>query len=251
MEVKRSLVILSALLALVVSARNNVAAPDPEKSVDITLTSYLAAGMPEQHVYVEVPGGTGEVWRVTTQDIERYLAAPLVAARHNVNHNPFQVGSEPVGPYAKGADLGFTLDQWLAASGTGTYTVAGFEAEIYVRFQNLVPSGVYSLWHAEITNPPDAHVFDKLWWAGDGSQNIFQADEQGTAEFRLMVRPLSESTENVTAVLAAVYHSDGKTYGPYAGDFGRNSHVQLLTTIPTPGSEAWQIVSDSALARHK
>ena len=40
------------------------------------------------------------------------------------------------------------------------------------------------------------------------------------------------SGEHLSSGLAIAYHSDGKTYGPLAGDFGSKAHVQLFLMLP-------------------
>jgi hypothetical protein len=62
------------------------------------------------------------------------------------------------------------------------------------------------------------------------------------------MEPLADTTGTSMQVIAAAYHSDGKSYGTLPGDFGLNSHVQLAAVIPSPDSEAWNTAAGSAVA---
>ena len=169
-----------------------------------------------------------------------------------MTHDLFQLDPDPLGPYGKGAELGFTLEEWLAATGSGAYTVVGDQAQIDLSFEKLVPNGIYTLWCAAVSVPPAYKIVDKPCGAADGSENIFTASAEGKADIHLNVKTLPDSTAETIQVLAIAYHSDGKTYGPLPGDFGLNSHVQILFMIPAPEDAAWQIISgDSPLALSK
>lgn len=235
--------IVVIVLALAISACSGTTAQTTKK-VDLTFVSHLAAEMPEQDVFVEISPGSDQVQRITVENSQTYMDAPVYASQAAINHDPFQLGDAPVGPYAKGADLGFTMDEWLAGTATGTYTVTGDEAQIDLSFEKLVPNGVYTVWCAHINVPPNFSIVDEPCGAADGSQNVFTAGADGKAEFNLSVDALPDTTDETIRVIAAAYHSDGKTYGSYPGDFGLNSHVQILAFIPEPEDTAWQIVTD-------
>jgi hypothetical protein len=148
------------------------------------------------------------------------LARQAYASSQAVEHDPFKLGASPLGPFPKGAALGFTLGAWLAASGSGTYTPNGDTAMLDVSFQKLVPNGVYTVWCSRITFPPNVSIEDKPCGASDGSQNVVKADASGNASFKLDMKPLQASTKETASVVALAYHSDGKTYGTSPGDFG-------------------------------
>jgi hypothetical protein len=111
-----------------------------------------------------------------------------------------------------------------------------------------VPKGVYTVWCATVNVPPDASIVDKPCGAPDGSENLFVADIYGNATFHLTMAPLADTTDTSMQVIAAAYHSDGKSYGALPGDFGLNSHVQLAAVIPPPDSEAWNTATDRSAA---
>ena len=162
------------------------------------------------------------------------LAKQLYATATPTAHDPFKVGSNPLGPFDKGKALGFTLQQWLAANGIGVYSVDGENAELELSLKDIVPSGVYTVWCSRITFPPNPNIADKPCGADDGSENSFKADEKGNGEFSLKLKTLEPSTKETASMIALAYHSDGKTYGASPGDFGLNSHVHIFFLLPVP-----------------
>ncbi|MBI2649924.1 hypothetical protein HYX04_01270 [Candidatus Woesearchaeota archaeon] len=179
-----------------------------------------------------------KVVRVEGAQDEAALAKMAYAAATPTAHDPFKLGENPLGPFDKGKSLGFTLQQWLAASGIGIYSVDNENAELDLSFKNLVPNGVYTAWCSRITFPPDFNVVDKPCGAEDGSENSFTADEKGSGSFSLKLKPLEASSKETASIIALAYHSDGKTYGASPGDFGLNTHVQVFFTMPEPTSDA-------------
>lgn len=215
--------------------------PDSQTSSkrDVQFVNHIQANLPEQDVFIEQTEGSNQVVRVEGEagkDLKN-LAKKAYAASTAVAHDPFKVGQNPLGPYPKGKNLGFTLGQWLKAQGSGTYTVGGGSAELNLTFTNLVPNGVYTVWCSRITFPPNPNVVDRPCGNPDGSENVFTADAQGNGTFNLKLSPLEESTKETASVVALAYHSDGKTYGENPGDFGLNSHVQIFYLLPAPGAE--------------
>ena len=97
------------------------------------------------------------------------LAKAVYAAAAPTQHDPFKVGANPLGPFDKGKSLGFTLGQWLSASGIGIYSVDGDNAELDLSFKNLVPNGIYTVWCSRLTFPPEPNIVDKPCGAEDGS----------------------------------------------------------------------------------
>jgi hypothetical protein len=124
------------------------------------------------------------------------------------------------------------LGEWLSASGQGSYTVTGDRAKIELTFENLVPNGIYTAWCTRVTFPPNVKIVDKPCGAADGTENTFTADARGNARFELELATLPPSSAETATSIALAYHSDGKTYGAYPGDFGLNSHVHIAAVIP-------------------
>lgn len=241
------LLALVALIALVLSACQPVQ-PTTARQVELQLVSHVAAGMAEQDVYIAKVEGAGEVFRLTGDEVDAYMDAPAYAAQEAIAHDLFGLSDNPMGPYPQGAPMGFSLGDWLAAGATGAYTVQGEQATIDLTFTSLVPNGVYTVWCATVNTPPNFSIVDKPCGAADGSQNLFTADAKGSATFHLTMPPLVDTTENSLQVIAAAYHSDGKSYGSLPGDFGLNSHVQIAAIVPPPSSDAWQTVAADSVA---
>lgn len=204
-------------------------------TVDIKFVNHIQANLPEQDVFVESKDDSTKVVRVE-RDMAKdtaTLAKKVFAAAEAVPHDPFKMGPNPLGPYPKGKPVGFTLEQWLAATGTGTYLVDGDMAEMHLTLQKLVPNGTYTVWCSRLTFPPNPKVVDRPCGAEDGSENVFKSDTDGVGKFDLnKMKPLEESTKETASVIALAYHSDGKTYAATPGEFGLNSHVQIFFLIP-------------------
>lgn len=206
------------------------------QETEIKFGSHIQLNLPEQDVFIESKEEKGKVVRiegVAAQD-EENLSKTVYAASAAIPHDPFKLGENPLGPFAKGKSLEFTLRDWLNGEGSGTYTVTGDEAKLDLTFDKLVKNGVYTLWCSRITFPPNAEIVDRPCGAADGSENSFTADGEGKATFALTFAPLPESSKETASVIALAYHSDGKTYGEKPGDFGLNSHVQLAFLFPVP-----------------
>ena len=169
------------------------------------------------------------------------LAKEVYATSVATPHDPFKLGANPLGPFDKGKSLGFTLQQWLAASGIGIYSVDNENAQLELSFKNLVPKGVYTVWCSRLTFPPEFSVADKPCGAENGSENSFNADEKGIGTFSLKLKPLEQSTKETASMIAIAYHSDGQSHGASPGDFGLNSHVQLFFILPEPASNATKL----------
>lgn len=183
---------------------------------------------------------TGKVVRVEGSNAKEpvTLVKEVYATATPTAHDPFKAGENPLGPFEKGKELGFTLQQWLSASGIGVYSVDGENAELDFSFKNLVPTSVYTAWCSRITFPPNPNLADKPCGKEDGSENAFKTDEKGTGSFSLKLKTLEASTKETAGIIAIAYHSDGKTYGANPGDFGLNSHVQIFFLMPVPTGNA-------------
>lgn len=203
--------------------------------VPVQFASHIQAKLPEQDVFIQ-GSKTNEVVRVEGDAATKpeTLAKTAYAAASAVAHDPFKLGKNPLGPFAKGQSLGFTLGQWLAATGSGTYTVNGSEANLALNFQELVPNGTYTLWCSRLTFPPNPEIVDRPCGAADGSQNTLRADNKGNTTFNLKLSPLEQSSKETASVIALAYHSDGQTYGADPGEFGFKTHVQIFFLVPPP-----------------
>lgn len=234
----RSLLFALMALAVLLSGCATVMA----KSTDFEMVNHLQADMPEQDVYMS----KGDMDSSMVMRVDAEIAAMpdmadrMVYASAEMNeHDPFMLGEAPLGPVEKGDALGFTLAEWLSATGKGTYTVIGDQAKIDLSLANLVPSGVYTLWCAYVKLPPEFLVTDYPCGEPDGSGNVFTASEDGSLEIHLLTNPLHDTTDTRLAVLGMAYHSDGKSYGMFPGEFGHKTHVQLFYPLPPRGDLAW------------
>jgi hypothetical protein len=188
-------------------------------------------GMNEQDVFIEgdVPD---TVVRITADDVD--ANAPLYASAVFAAHNP--VDPADIGPFPRGAELGITQGEWLAGTGHATVTCEGDVGHVSARFERLVPNGVYTLWYFFMAYPPTTPFATYDMPVGDraGTENIFVADADGSARIDVAVSPcLQLSGRQTLAGLAAAYHSDGKTYGGVAGEFGTVAHLHVFNFLPS------------------
>ncbi len=229
---------LALVFALVAVLATVLAAQAASKGIKLQFVNHLQAKLPEQDVFIERVAGSDEVYRVTAAD--KNMNAPLYAAASPLPHDPGN--PKAVGPFKKGRALGISLGQWLAGTGTGTYTCTKGQGTVVASFKKLVPDGVYTMWYALLATPPPMPMatYDLPIGARDGSQNVFRSNAQGSASLKASFEPcLQMTTDQFTALLAIAWHSDGKTYygepGPsdmrYSG-FGAVSHVQLFLGLP-------------------
>lgn len=228
---------LPAVIALLSIATAAVNAGEGEYGVtgdhlSLNFHFHLDAGMYEQDVFLRRDVSDPGVYRVTAG--ERDMAAPLYRAAAYVPHSPYD--PERLGPYEPGEPLGITLGEWLSGTGRGDYTCSGAEGHLDIAFDNLVPDGVYSLWHFFMADPPTVPFSGALAipvGARDGSQAGFRADADGKARFERRFRPcLQVSGEHLTAGLATAYHSDGLTYGALPGEYATRSHIHMILMLP-------------------
>lgn len=205
---------------------------DRSEEMTLRFIFHIDEQMAEQDVFYEKVPGSGEVFRPTAAT--RAMNAPLYAVADPVEHN--FLDTSDVGPYKKGKPLGMTLGEWFAAKGAGTYRCQNGTGELDIVFENLVPGGVYTMWHDFIVWPPtDPFIgtYDLPLGARDGSENVFVADNAGHARFKRTLTPcLQLSGEHLLSDLAIAWHSDGRTYGPLTGEFSTNTHVQLYVGLP-------------------
>jgi hypothetical protein len=265
------------LLVAVILIATTASASDPPASspamsspweVDVVLKSciYLPTPRPIQDVFFMLNNSTPDmVYRIERSQAEEpaNLALEAYATVNATPHDTYKLTANALGPFPKGSDLGFTLGQWIAAIGTGTYVERDGNATINLTFRNLVPDGTYSIWSHRVTMPPNYRDTLSPLGAPDGSQNAFQADAAGNATFSLDFAALPASTNlsfpdyvamyvtktapvagNITwTLIAVVYHSDGQTHGPVPGEFGKDAHMQLVHLMyPKPARtyEEWK-----------
>lgn len=205
---------------------------DAAENMTLSFIFHIDDGMAEQDVFYEKVPGSGEVFRPTaaTRDMDAPLYAPRIEVKHNF------LDTTDTGPYPKGRALGLTLGEWFAAKGGGTYTCEDGVGTVDFTFENLVPNGVYTMWHDFMVWPPTEPfigTYDLPFGARDGSENVFVAAEDGSAEFQRTISPCLQLTgEHLAADLAIAWHSDGKTYGPLPGAFSTVTHVQMYVALP-------------------
>ena len=205
---------------------------DAPVEMDLTFIFHIDDGMTEQDVFMEKEPGSGKVFRPTLAT--RNMNAPLYAPAKAVPHTPLQVDN--IGPWKRGKPLGITLGQWFAAKGGGKYTCKNGEGYLKTTFENLVPNGVYTMWHDFFVWPPTkpfVGTYDLPFGARDGSENTFKADAKGNAVFERSFKPcLQLSGEHLLSELAIAWHSDDKTHGHEPGEFSTNTHVHLFVVLP-------------------
>ena len=219
------------------ASRQSVTTDDSlPSSVELQFVNHLQAELPEQDVFILSGDNSGQVVRIDVgQDSDEVKQMQAYSTLGITEHDPFKLGSDPLGPYPIGNDLGFTIGDWLSAAGSGKYSVDAETATLAASFENLVPEGVYTVWCSRLKFPPSPAVIDTPCGAIDGSENVFTADAEGRASNELSFPPLMQSTESEAQVFALAYHSDGKTYGYMPGDFGSSTHVQIFAMLPPKG----------------
>ena len=116
------------------------------QTVELEFVDHVKAGMIEQDVYVEKSPGEGQVYRIEAEEFDAFKNAPLYATTRVVHHAPFS--PQHNGPYPKGRELGMTMAEWLSGTGKATYTCKAGTGTIDSAFTNLVPNGLYTMWHA-------------------------------------------------------------------------------------------------------
>jgi hypothetical protein len=234
-EINLMKTVLLATSVLVASAlAAHALAQEPTR---LQFVDHLEAGLNELDVFVDRPGEPHVAYRVRPQDAPQLMSRPLYAGAAPVPHNPFD--DDAVGPHPKGRALGLTLADWVAAEGTAELQCEDGRATVRARFSKLVPNAVYTMWHAFVPSPPTqpfTGALDLPLGARDGSQTRLVSDRAGNASYEASFTPcLPPSSQQLMSLLALAWHSDGKTYGSSAGEFGKRSHVQLFAPIPAPG----------------
>lgn len=204
------------------------------ETIEVSFLTHVDAGLSELDVFVADPEDPTAAYRVTPETRDTHMNDMVYASAGPVFHNPFD--AEAVGPHPKGRPLDMTLGQYLGAKGTARITCDGGRGTVEAAFTDLVPNGVYTMWYAFIPQPatkPFTGTLDLPLGARDGSQAGFEADGHGTAAYTAAFDTcLQMSGEQLMAVLAIAWHSDGKTYGSSPGSFGDRTHIQVFAPLP-------------------
>ncbi len=221
-----------AQVEMAAAAAENVERYDAPVEMELNFIFHIDEALAEQDVFIEKVPGSGEVFRPTgaTRDMDAPLYAPAEPVKHNF------LDPTDLGPWKKGKALGITLGEWFAARGWGTYRCENGSGHVKINFQNLVPNGVYTMWHDFFVWPPTEPfigTYDLPFGARDGSENMFKADAEGNAVFERTMAPcLQLSGEHLISDLAIAWHSDGKTHGPLPGEFSTDTHVHMYLSLP-------------------
>ena len=206
----------------------------PDQGIEIVFVDHLTAGLIEQDVFVEKVPGSGMVYRILPGERSKYINAPVYKSEETQKHDPFNARN--AGPYRKGEALNMTLGEWLQGRGTATYQCDDGWGVFEANFENLVPHGIYTMWHffmAKESTDPFLGTLDVPMGDRDGAHSVFQADENGKAKLDIRFnRCLQMSNTQLASGVAIAYHSDGKTYGVLPGDFGTVTHVQAFALLP-------------------
>lgn len=193
----------------------------------------LQMGFPIQDVYIASDDAEGVVRPLELS--EELLSQPLYSSAEPVRQDyepPFDLG-----PFPRGKPLGITLKDWVAITGQGTYTIHRSRATLDLKFDHLIPNGVYTLWCIKLGVVPNLTVLEEMpCGAPDGSENTLIAGPDGKGEIVIEIDTFPPSTDEVFYEIALAYHSDGQTYGSSPGEFGFNVHAQALYDFLPPSS---------------
>lgn len=200
-----------------------------ESSVELQFVNSVQFGFHELDVFLS--NGDGTVRRITPDLPLSSLYEPLYTTSDLSDADRMGVSDEAFDAREQGIEIGVTLEEWLLATGTATYTVEGDTAILEAEFSGLIPNGTYTLWCSinvlEVMIP-----VDEPCGAADGSEANIIVDENGNATYTVEMPALPGSTEDALTLLSVAYHSDGRTYGASPGEFGGNTHVQIYAVVP-------------------
>jgi hypothetical protein len=196
-----------------------------QETTELQFGNHIEMGWAEQDVFIEAEAGM--VKRVNGNAPLWSVGQFLHTAGEAPIRNPFQ--DEVQGSFIKGESLGITLGDWLAATGSGTYTVEDDDAYLDLAFERLVPNGVYSLGYWRVDFLPQGGIIE----VPAAEAPVFQANTDGSAWLELAAERLPESTTQSASVIVLIYHSDGNETVPVVshGQYGRNRHVQLMAFV--------------------
>lgn len=204
-------------------------------TVDLAFVNHIQAGLPEQDVHFLTEDGLA--MRLDVIHPMSVLYQNMVGVTESYPQDPFRISDAPLGPYEAGEDLGFTAMEWLAGTGTGTYYANHTTASLELSFENLLPNAVYSIWCTRVTLPPEFTVTHTACGLIDGSDGVFTTDAEGNGAITITeVSPLEPSSDTARSAITVFYHSDGMTHGYTPGEYGVNTHFQLLSMLPAPAN---------------
>ncbi len=202
--------------------------------IELVFVDHLKAGLIEQDVFVEKKEGSGNVYRVLPKERDKYLDSKIYTIEKAEHHDPFD--AKNAGPYKKGKYLGMNLSDWLKASGKATISCEQGWGRFKANFENLVPSSTYTIWHFFMPAPPTdpfTGTLDVPLGDRKGSQSVFNTDRNGNASVDLRFEHCLQMTGvQLMSGIAVALHTDGKTYGPDPGAFGKDTHVHIFAMFP-------------------
>ena len=207
-------------------------APAYSDPLQLEFESLTSAGMVEQDVFVTTDDGA-RVRRVPLSQIDEMRGSELYGTTEPPAFEPLKLN--PTETYAKGRALGLTLDEWLAASGSGSYECVEGKSSVSLQFDGLVPNAVYTVWNFIDAEPPTDPWQTLLFPLGarDGSDAEFETDSEGRAAYKATFQPCLETSGTQTlAGLAVAWHADGKVYGALPGDLGVVTFTQIMALLP-------------------
>lgn len=221
------LLLFSSLFAIILCA--NVL------SEKFQMLPYTKSMMPEQDVYLVLDPKSNFVFRPLVNDSadEIYLNQRLYSADSDSLRDPFMAGQNPLGPFPKGSELGFSIRDWLKAKGEADYSCDGTKSTLKASFSSLVPNSLYSLWYFQAKLPPGFQSIELPLGNENGTQNLFWTDSFGNANYFLSWDGcVPTPTERVPVGIQVIYHSDNLQKGQYAGEVGKTSHLHLMGLVP-------------------
>ena len=108
-----------------------------------------------------------------------------------------------------GANLGVTMGEWEAASGSSAVHCAGGNTHEHFDLQGLIPGGVYSIFHFTF-DPNSQNPFCSNEDAVVSVES-FTADASGAAKVHAVVEGCLLDAQIVN--FEVIYHADGQTWG--------------------------------------
>ena len=110
-----------------------------------------------------------------------------------------------------------TLGDWLDARGSMKLKCySNGTAYVKIRFRNLIPNGIYSMWGLWATTPPGAPGQTFVPLPFGGVPNGFVPNKRGRATFerKLAFCPLNTTPDGSSLLfVSTAFHSDGNLYG--------------------------------------
>jgi hypothetical protein len=139
-----------------------------------------------------------------------------------------------------------TLGQWFRARGDLTIRCdADGSADVFGKFRNLIPNGVYTVWGSWRTTPSFAPIETVMPIPFGGAPNSVIADHEGNATFvrnfaYCPMDPINDAVGSKLLFVALVYHPDGVLYGAAPGPFieqiqFRDANGSEFTSAAIPG----------------